>query len=388
LAEPVRRLKVYTLPDILKNAYGDRVAFPAGIMIAVAWCGVIAAQLVAGGRLVSDLFPMEPDAALLVVAVVFTLYTLWGGQLSVIRTDSWQLVLFAGGLLVSLGFLAVAGYGNPTSWAEIPRSHWQFPVSPAFGWYEVCIFYPLIVGLPYLVGPDIYSRALCARNQQVARKAALFAAGVVLPMSFLLALFGLLARGRFPDIPPEAALPQTLNALLPMGLRGLIAAGFLGAIMSSADTCLISASTILTLNVIGPFHNASPESRYRLTRWTVVVLGGAAWYIASQQKGIIASLLLGYTVFVGGVVVPTLGTFVRQRFGLSSAGALWAVLLGGVTAVLGKVQAGAAMKAILPDGAQWFLGTVLGKHYLSILPILLSILTIIVVSKIRGEAVS
>jgi hypothetical protein len=120
----------------------------------------------------------------------------------------------------------------------------------------------------------------------------------------------------------------------------------------------------------------------------VVVLGGAAWYIASQQKGIIASLLLGYTVFVGGVVVPTLGTFVRQRFGLTSAGALWAVLLGGVAAFLGKIQGGAAMKAILPDGAQWFLGTVLGKHYLSILPILLSILTIIVVSKIRGETAS
>jgi SSS family solute:Na+ symporter len=381
LAGPVRRLNVYTLPDILKDAYGDRVAVPAGVMIAVAWCGVIAAQLVAGGRLVSDLFSMHPEAALAVVAVVFTLYTLWGGQLSVIRTDSWQLFLFAGGLSISLLFLVISRIGEPASWATIPPAHWQFPVSDAFGWYEVLVFYPLILGLPYLVGPDIYSRTLCARNHHVARKAALWAAGIVIPMSFLLALFGLLACARFPGIQPEAALPRTLGALIPAGLRGLIAAGFLGAIMSSADTCLISASTILTLNVIGPFHGASAVSRHRVTRWMVVLLGGVAWYIASRQQGIIASLLLGYTVFVGGVVIPTLGAFVRRRLGLTSAGAFWAIVAGGLAAGLGKIHGGVVMKTILPEGVELVLGTLLGPYYLSIFPVILSASVLIGVSR-------
>jgi SSS family solute:Na+ symporter len=350
-------------------------------MITVAWCGVIAAQLVAGARLVSDLFPIDPEPALLVVAVVFTLYTLWGGQLSVIRTDSWQLFLFAAGLLVSLLFLVASGLGHPAAWKGIPPSHWQFPVSSSFGWYEVLVFYPLILGLPYLVGPDIYSRTLCAKDHRVARNAALWAAGIVIPLSFLLAGFGLLARVLFPDILPEAALPQTLGALIPVGLRGLIAAGFLGAIMSSADTCLISASTILSLNVIGPFLRASPEAHHRLTRWMVAGLGGVAWYVAGQQKGIIASLLLGYTVFVGGVVIPTLGTFVRRPLGLTSAGAFWAILAGGGAALLGKVQGGAGMKAILPNGVELFLANVLGRYYLSIFPILLSAVVLIGVSK-------
>jgi SSS family solute:Na+ symporter len=51
LASRVRSLAVYTLPDILRQAYGERVAVPAGLMIALAWCGVIAAQLIAGTRL-------------------------------------------------------------------------------------------------------------------------------------------------------------------------------------------------------------------------------------------------------------------------------------------------------------------------------------------------
>jgi SSS family solute:Na+ symporter len=383
LASRVRILEVYTLPDILKNAYGERVAIPAGLMIAVAWCGVISAQLVAAGRLLEGLFSLDSQLALAAVAVVFILYTYWGGQLSVIRTDFWQFILFMGGFLVALVFLVTSQGAVSTLWKNVPAEYLNFPVSSAFGWYEVLVFYPLIVGLPYLVGPDIYSRVLCAQDDQVARISSLLAALLVIPLSFLLALFGLAARAQFPGIPAETALPHTLNALIPIGLKGLIAAGFLSAIMSSADTCLISASTIMTLNVIRPFHKASEESHLRTTRVTVLVVGLVAWLIASQQKGIISSLLLGYTVFVGGVVVPTLATFVRERLGITSQGALWAVILGGGSAILGKLNGGALMKGILTSHGQEFLRMVLGSHYLSILPIVISLLVIVIVSRVK-----
>jgi SSS family solute:Na+ symporter len=349
----------------------------------VAWCGVISAQLVAAGRLLEGLFSLDSQLALAAVAVVFILYTYWGGQLSVIRTDFWQFILFMGGFLVALVFLVTSQGAVSTLWKNVPAEYLSFPVSSAFGWYEVLVFYPLIVGLPYLVGPDIYSRVLCAQDDQVARISSLLAALVVIPLSFLLALFGLAARAQFPGIPAETALPHTLNALIPIGLKGLIAAGFLSAIMSSADTCLISASTIMTLNVIRPFHKASEESHLRTTRVTVLVVGLVAWLIASQQKGIISSLLLGYTVFVGGVVVPTLATFVRERLGITSQGALWAVILGGGSAILGKLNGGALMKGILTSHGQEFLRMVLGSHYLSILPIVISLLVIVIVSRVK-----
>jgi SSS family solute:Na+ symporter len=382
LASRIRSLNVYTLPDILRNAYGDRVSVPAGLMIAVAWCGVISAQLIAGGRLISGFFHIDPDAALVIVAVVFTLYTFWGGQLSVIRTDSWQLAVFIGGLLVSLAFLFFSQVSTSPFWESIPRSHWHFPVSEKFGWYEVLVFYPLIVGLPYLVGPDIYSRILCAREGQTARRAVLGAAIVAIPLSFLLAFFGVLAQAKFPGIPPESALPQTLSTLIPVGLKGLIVAGFLGAIMSSADTCLISASTIFTLNVVSrPGSSTNKERHHRITRGMVLLFGAFAWYIASQQKGIISSLLLGYTVFVGGVVCPTLATFFRKSLKITPNGALWAVIVGGGTAILGKIQGGTVLRTILTGHGQSFFASILGPHYMSILPIILSILIMIGVSR-------
>ncbi|MGD2126411.1 MAG: sodium:solute symporter family protein [Desulfobacteraceae bacterium] len=382
LAARVRSLEVYTLPDILRKAYGEGVAVPAGVMIALAWCGVIAAQMIAAGRLLQSLFPFGFQIALVIVAVVFVLYTYWGGQLSVIRTDFWQFFLFVGGLFVALAFLLSSHPFAAGTGGGVPPGHFDFPVSEGFNWYEVMVFYPLIVGLPYLVGPDIYSRVLCARDDSVARRAALQAALVVIPLSFLLAFFGIMARGKFSNIAPEAALTETLKAFVPLGLKGLIVAGFLGAVMSSADTCLISASTILTLNVLRPIFRTPEEKHLNTTRISVLVLGAVAWFIASQKQGIISSLLLGYTIFVGGVVLPTLASFFRQRLKITPQGALWAITIGGGSAILGKIYGGVVLKTILTPGGQAFLETVLGPQYLSLLPILLSLLALLGISRV------
>jgi len=384
LASRVRALNVYTLPDILRKAYGERVAVPAGLMIALSWLGVIAAQLIAGGRLLQALFQADFQLSLAIVAVVFTVYTFWGGQLSVIRTDLWQFLLFVAGLFTALAFLMASPASGPAQWGQVPPDHFRFPVSAGFGWYEVLLFYPLIVGLPYLVGPDIYSRVLCARDDRTARRAALRAAGLVIPLSMVLAFFGLVARSKFPGIPAETALPKTLEVLVPAGLRGLIAAGFLAAVMSSADTCLISASTILTLNVIGPIRRGAGDSHLRTTKTAVLVLGGIAWLVASQQRGIISSLLLGYTIFVGGVVLPTLASFFPKRLGVTPWGALWAIIAGGGTAILGKVHGGAALKAMLTPAGQTFLRAVLGHQYPSLLPILVCLIFMLGVSRLSA----
>jgi solute:Na+ symporter, SSS family len=382
LAGRVRALGPYTLPDILKKAYGEKVAVPAGMMIAIAWGGVIAAQLIAGGRILSGVFALDFQWALASVAVVFVLYTLWGGQVSVVRTDAWQLILFIGGLLISFVLLVLHQGEGSGLWDKIPEGHLRFPVSDVFGWYDVLVFYPLIVGLPYLVGPDIYSRVFCAKDTRAARRAALMAAAVVIPLSFFLAFFGLLVRAKFPEIAPETALPKILDVIVPSGLKAVIVVGFLGTIMSSADTCLMSASTIVTLNVISPFWRITKDQQLKVTKGFVLAIGAAAWFIASQKQGIIASLLLGYTVFVGGVVFPTLATFARHRLGVTSSGALWAVILGGGTAILGKINSGTPMKAVLTNQGALFLESALGPMYLSILPVILSVTALLVVSRL------
>jgi len=380
LAGRVRRLEVYTLPDILHRAYGRNVSLAGGGIIALAWCGVVAAQIVAGALLLGSVFSISFSGALGAVTVIFVLYTLWGGQLSVIRTDSWQIFLFVGALLATLFLVLRAGLQGEGLLAGVPPGHLSFPTSPGFGWYHVLVFYPLIVGMPYLVGPDIYSRVLCARNETSARNAALLAALVVIPLSLLLATLGLLIHSLFPGLSPEAALPSALTGLAPAGVKGLIVVGVLAAIMSSADTTLISASTILSLNVMGPLVGLDKPGQLRLTRLFVVVLGVLAWSIATFERGIIDSLLLAYTVFIGGVALPTLASFWRDRLRITAPGAFWAVVLGGATALLGKVRGGVLLQGLIGEGGTGALETVLGPEYGSILPLIVSALVLLGVS--------
>jgi SSS family solute:Na+ symporter len=237
-----------------------------------------------------------------------------------------------------------------------------------------------------LAGPDIYSRVLFARDKVAARKAALAAAVAVVPISFLLAVLGMLIRARFPEIAAETALPTAVGKLVPSGLAGLVVAGFLAAVMSSADTTLISASTILSLNVFGAGRGLSRERQLRLTRFALVGVGGAAWAIAGFERGIISALLMGYTVFVGGVVFPTLACFLRGRARVTPRVAMVAVIVGGTTAVLGAVGDGSVLAAMLGNG-DGLLSGLLGPRYPALLPVLLS-LGILVLGTLVGRAYS
>jgi SSS family solute:Na+ symporter len=386
LAARVRRSNAYTLPDILRQAYGDGVACVGGGLIAIAWCGVVAAQIVAGGLLLGTVLEAPFQAALGIVAIVFVAYSLLGGQISVVRTDSWQILLFVGGILAALGLVLWEGLETGALPGSLPDHALSFPVSPSFGWYQVLVFYPVIVGLPYLVGPDVYSRVLCARNETAARNAGLLASAIVIPLSILLAGLGLTIHAIFPGLQPEDALPFAVTNLAPVGLKGLIVVGILGAVMSSADTTLVSASTILSLNVVSPVLGLGKQGQLRLTRSFVVVVGVFAWAIASYQQGIISSLLLAYTVFVGGVVVPTLAGFWKERLGVTPPAALYAMVVGGGTALLGEIHGGVALGAVLGP-AEGILSRVLGPEYGSLLPVVLSVLTLLVVSRVtrRGS---
>jgi SSS family solute:Na+ symporter len=325
--------------------------------------------------------------ALIVVAVVFILYTFWGGQLSVLKTDAWQLALFVGALAICVAFVTVASRTDlGPSLASVPDGHLSFPVSEAFGWYELLVFYPLIVGLSYLVGPDIYSRILCARDNATAKRSAIIGAMAVVPISLMLVLLGTLLSGLYPGLAQDAALPTAIRELVPAGLAGLIAAGFLAAIMSSADTTLVSASTILSLNVVCASNAISERRQLITTKAGVLVVGLVAWAIAGFQQGIISSLLLAYTVFVGGVVFPTLASFYRETLRITRQGAMWAVIVGGAAAILGEIDGGSLLGTVVGGRGEALLRQLLGPSYPSILPIILSLVIMVTVSWTTGRS--
>ena len=113
-----------------------------------------------------------------------------------------------------------------------------------------------------------------------------------------------------------------------------MAAALLAAFMSSADTSLMTATSILTLDL---YQKVRPDADSRhlihVSRIAVFIIGASALLLAVSSPGIIKTLLLAYTVFTSGLLLPVVAGFYKERLGLTSSGALFALVGGGATAI-------------------------------------------------------
>ena len=339
LAEKVRGYSLYTLPEILEIQYGVETKLIASCVIVIAWTGIIAGQVIAAGKILETLLKAPPTLLMIITAIVFITYTLLGGQHSVVRTDTVQSLIIIIAILVSIP-LCLNKVGGILSLKEtLGADVFSFPVNSHFTWKTLAT-YLFLVGSSYLVGPDIYSRIFCARDEKTARSATLMVALASIPFAFMIALIGMSARVLFPQINPEASFPTIISHIFPVGLNGLIIAALLSAMMSSADTCLLTTSTILSVDVIKPFLKSSLSERKLLflSRFFIVLIGLFSLLVALWLKGVISSLLLGYTVYTSGLVFPILLGFWRHRLKLNRTGAISAMVAGGGLALFGKLM--------------------------------------------------
>ena len=333
-ARKVRSFGLYTLPELIEKQYDSRAGFVASILIVVSWLAIIAAQIIAAGKILSVMMPgMDISILMIISAAVFTIYTVLGGQYSVIRTDFLQFGIIFVGVVVCLGLVLDRVGGTGGLHASLPSDFFSFPTSIKFEYLDL-VSLLILVGATYVVGPDMYSRLFCARDEKVAKKSALSAALITIPVAFIIVVIGMGAKVLFPEIGSELAMPTVIKEILPIGATGLVVAALLAAVMSSADTCLLTTSTIFTVDV---YKRAFPKMSERkvllVSRIGVIVLGAIALVLALELKGIINSLLLAYTVFTSGVVLPVIAGFYKDKLKVNAIGAVVAIIGGGGTAL-------------------------------------------------------
>jgi len=337
LAGKVRKFGLYTLPELVEKQYDKRIGLAASILIVISWVGVIAAQIVASGKILSVLGMGDPTMWMIIFSVVFIAYTVLGGQYSVIRTDIIQVGIIFLGIFGGLALVLtrVGGWGGLEE--ALPAGQFAFPVSESFGGYEL-VSLLLLVGLTYVVGPDMYSRLFCAKDGRTARKSVFWAAALIIPFALGITLIGMGASAMFPGISPEQAFPMVITEVLPPLLGYIVLAALLGAVMSSADTCLLTASTILSVDIVGRFKpSLSQDKLLSLSRWGIVLLGICSLLVALALKGVISSLLFAYTVYTCGVILPVLAGFYKDKLKVTSLGALAAIIGGGGIALVSKL---------------------------------------------------
>ena len=184
-----------------------------------------------------------------------------------------------------------------------------------------------------LIGQDGWQRVFTARSTEVARNGGVIVGLYCFAYAIAGALIGAAGRAFLPPLSdPDLAFATIVNAVLPAGLRGLLLAASLAAIMSTASACLLATSTVLLEDVYIPLRKIGGTGSVAQSRAVTLVFGIATTVIACLTADVIAALTVAYDLLVGALFVPVMGAILWRR-GTAPA-ALASIAAGGVAVVV------------------------------------------------------
>ncbi len=342
LARRVRREGAMTLPEIVGRYYGVRARFAAALLILVSEI-VWFALLIEGTSLVlSAAFAWNPVAATVGSTAVFVLYTSLGGQFAVVRTDLVQyslMVIGIPGIALTCALIRVPRFPS------LPAGFERFPFSPTMRPGDVLALL-VLVGLPHLVGSDVYAKLLSSRDEATARRSAFGAAASKVVFGAAVALIALAARQALPPAAPALTLPRAILAFVPAPLSSLVLVCLVATLQSSADIVLLSASAVTARDLL-PFlpllrRRTAPLPRpmtlpLGVTRLLAPLFGGLGLLVAlAMDRDVVETLKLGYSLFAAGLILPVLAAFLPARWSPPPAGVIAAMFAGGAVAAAGR----------------------------------------------------
>ncbi|NQT26254.1 sodium/solute symporter [candidate division KSB1 bacterium] len=328
------RSKVATLPDFLLKRYNNKCRiFEVGMAIFTAifiHCGF---ALFAGAKVIQGLFNIPMMISMTIILMLTGLYTIVGGLRGVVLTDSFAAIVLIGGSIVMtiIGFNMIGGWEGLTASVEPVRFHMLRSDLPArdLSWYAVFLGYPVIGIWYFCTDQTISQRVLGAKNENHARTGALFAGFIkVLPVFIFvlpgLILFGLLQSnsGSLPPFPLKAdgtqdtalAYAYMIANVLPVGVKGLVTAAMLAALMSTLSSVFNSVATVFCYDIYKPiWPKASEKDLIKVGRRVTIatVILSIAWASQIGKFGTVLEVnttMICYicpavtAVFLGGVL--------------------------------------------------------------------------------------
>lgn len=275
-------LRLRTAPEFFERRYspGARL-FVSGINVVMILAANIATALYAGATVLTSLLGGAGEAyfhlAVFGIAAAAGTYAILGGLRSVLWTDLLQATLLIIGGAVTL-FVSIGAAGGwravlPT-YDAAGQSLWNLvqPWDHAFGWL------PLLTGAMILgvhghcTDHDYVQRALAAKSLFHSKMGAIFAAFLKVAALFIVAAPGVIAAKLMPDLThPDEAYAQLVTNYLPVGLKGLVLASLLAAILGTVAAGLSAAASMLTFDFAGrALPHLSDRARVRLGRGLMV----------------------------------------------------------------------------------------------------------------------
>ncbi len=361
------RSGVFTMPEFLEKRFDARSRWVLSIFSIVAYVLTkISVTIYAGGVVVSALLGIDFWTGAIATVILTGIYTVLGGMRAVVYTETLQAILLVigAGILTFIGLDRVGGWGGMVDTLGPEYFNmWRPSTDPDFPWPSLFIT-STIVGIWYWCTDQyIVQRTLTARNIKEGRRGTIFGALLKLLPVFLFLIPGVIAltlkmRGELHWDSADEAFPVLMSSLLPSGLRGLVAAGLLAALMSSLASVFNSCSTLFTVDIYKKLRPNAPEKKLVRTgqiATVFVVVIGIIWIpIMANISGVLYEYLQSVQSYIAPPITAVflLGIFYKR---INSTGAFATLIMGILVAFL-RIALELIKGNLDPNGILFYLG--------------------------------
>jgi SSS family solute:Na+ symporter len=351
------RGRVATMPEYLERRFGPQTrTLYAALTVASYVLVNFALVFYTGGFALEKLWGIDRVWAVWFLALVTGAYTVYGGLTAMAWTSSFQCVLLlGGGLYLCVAGLARIGWDFTALLGAGQRAHLFTPADHEVPWTAMVVLMLSTNVWYYATNQYINQRCLAARDEWHAKMGVLFSVALQLLVPLGTCVPGLIYRVINPNLDnPDATYPMLVAEVVPPGLRGLVIAAVLGAIMSTVSGLVNSTATLVTLDLIRPGIGKAWDDR-RLVRvggWSgalALLVGAALAPIVMKWQNIFRYAQDIWAPMAAPVVVVFLAAALWERATDKGARAcLWLSILS-VPLVL--------IKGVLADAGVHFLPT-------------------------------
>lgn len=307
------RSGVFTMPEFLERRYSTGARWYLAVVSIISYVLTkISVTIAAGGIVFEALMGINFWTGALVVVIATGIYTVFGGLRAVLYTDMMQMFVLIGGAII----VTVAGLTKLGGWGELQASvsssffdMWLPMTDPNFPWTGILLGAPILGVWYWCTDQFIVQRVLAATNQDHARRGTIFGGLLKLLPLFLFVIPGVIAaalaqKGLLQLDQPDKALPTLIGALLPSGLRGVVVAGLLAALMSSLSSVFNSCSTLITWDI---YKKLKPQASEKQLVWvgqvsTIILVGFGLLWIPTMK--LISGQLYQYLQSVQAYISP------------------------------------------------------------------------------------
>jgi len=335
------KLKALTIPDYLEKRFNDESHVVRGIatsIITVFMVAYVSVQLVASGKILSETFSWDYHSALILGFVIITFYTLMGGFFAVAWTDVFQGFLIVGIIIILpiMGIIRLGGIDNV--FHEISQVDVN-TLSPSFGYSGLLLVLFLFASMAWFFGypgqPHILTRYMAIKDEKKIWNSTLVGMTWVIICLWGAVFIGIIGLAFFKGLAdPEKVMPLLAMHLMPEWAAGIVIAAITAAIMSTADSQLLVATSSLVEDVyhklIKP--NADQKKLLLFSRISVLLLSVFAFFLA-LQGGVIYFLV----AFAWGGLAASFGPLVILSLWwkrITKWGAIAGMLSGTFTVIL------------------------------------------------------